>query len=66
MGLFVLVGFGLILSHFKYGTWTGLAVAFIVVSMNIQVGLFMQKFWFNVFINGFNNDALGSAVTTGN
>ena len=48
MLVFTLLGFGLLLSFLKYGTWSGMATALMVVSVNIQLGLLMQKFWFNV------------------
>ena len=69
MALFALVGFGLLLSFLKYGTWSGMAIALMVIAINIQLGLMMQKFWYNVFINGFgsieNRAASVAAINTG-
>ena len=55
MAAFALLGFGLLLSFLKYGTWSGMATALLVISVNIQLGLLFQKFWFNIFTNGFGN-----------
>ncbi len=56
MLVFALLGFGLLLSFLKYGTWSGMATALMVVSVNIQLGLLMQKFWFNVFLYDFGSN----------
>lgn len=61
MLVFTLLGFGLLLSFLKYGTWSGMATALMVVSVNIQLGLLMQKFWFNVLQYEF-----GSSVSISN
>lgn len=57
MAVFALLGFGLLLSFLKYGTWSGMATALLVISVNIQLGLLFQKFWFNIFTNAFGNTA---------
>jgi len=56
MAVFSLIGFGLLLSFLKYGTWSGMATALLVISVNIQLGLLLQKFWFIVFTNSFGNN----------
>ena len=55
MTVFALLGFGLLLSFLKYGTWSGMATALLVVSVNNQLGLLIQKFWFIIFTNSFGN-----------
>lgn len=55
MVVFALLGFGLLLSFLKYGTWSGMATALMVVSVNIQLGLLIQKFWFNTLLYDFGN-----------
>jgi hypothetical protein len=53
LGMFVLMGFGLVLSYYKFGNWLGMTTAIIVVVLNIQLSPLLQKFWFNVFIYHF-------------
>lgn len=55
MALFVLVGFGLLLSAYRFGNWLGMATAIIVVAVSVQLSPLLQKFWFNVFLTGFGN-----------
>lgn len=51
--LFTIVGFGLLLNVFKFGTWLGTGTAILVAAINIQYSPLLQKFWFSVFITGF-------------
>ena len=51
--LFTIVGFGLLLNAYKFGTWLGTGTAIIVVAILIQLSPLLQKFWFSVFISGF-------------
>lgn len=51
--LFTIVGFGLLLNVFKFGTWLGAGTAILVAAVTIQFSPLLQKFWFSVFITGF-------------
>lgn len=53
MALFVLVGFGLVLSYYRFGNWLGMATSILVVAVSVQLAPLIQKFWFSVFISGF-------------
>ena len=55
MSLFVLVGFGLLLSTYRFATWLGITTAIMVVALSIQFGPLLQKFWFSIFITGFGS-----------
>jgi ABC-type transport system involved in multi-copper enzyme maturation permease subunit len=55
LGLFVLVGFGMVLSFYRFGSWLGMATAIIVVAVSVQLAPLIQKFWFSVFITSFGN-----------
>lgn len=52
--LFTIVGFGLLLNVFKFGTWLGAGTAILVAAVSIQFSPLLQKFWFSVFITGFS------------
>lgn len=47
------LGFGLLLVHWRFGIKQTLVIALIVCSVNAQLGPLMQQFWYNVFIKGF-------------
>lgn len=53
MSLFA-VGIGLMLSYYGRGTALGLATAIFAIALNIQLSPLLQKFWFNVFVGGFD------------
>lgn len=54
LGLFVLVGFGLILSFYRYGNWLGMGCAVIVLAISSIIGPLFQKLaWLIVFSKGF-------------
>lgn len=63
--VYTLLGFGLLLSAFKNSKWSGMAIALLVVSFNIIVGVLLQDLWFEIFF-GFRKDLtngnLGSTV----
>lgn len=52
--IFVVIGFGLLLSYFKRATFSALYISIITVSLTIIVSPIFQKFWFNIFITDFN------------
>lgn len=54
--MFIMLGFGLVLGYLKYQAWSGITVSLLAVSVNIILGLMMQKFWYNTFTNGFGSD----------
>lgn len=60
--IFILVGFGSLLSYLKHQTLSGIAIALLTLSINIHLGLMIQKFWYNTFINGFNNNVSTTTV----
>jgi hypothetical protein len=64
MFIFTLVGFGLLLNVYKYGTWLGTGSAIIVVAMSIVLGPLLQKFWFCVFISSFKDVVSSSTITS--
>lgn len=68
MALFVLVGFGLVLSYYRFGNWLGMATAIVVVAVSVQLAPLLQKFWFSVFISGFGTvnspDSVGANIQT--
>lgn len=43
LGLFVLVGFGLVLSYYRYGNWLGMSCALIVLAISSIIGPLFQK-----------------------
>lgn len=55
MGMFVVLGFGMMLSYYKYGTQLGIITALVVVGISIQLAPLLQKLWFGVFASGFNS-----------
>jgi hypothetical protein len=52
--IFVVIGFGLLLSYFKRATFSALFTSIITVSLTVIVSPIFQKFWFNIFITNFN------------
>lgn len=60
--MFGLVGFGLLLSAYRYGTWLGTSSAIIIMAVILQYSPLMQKFWFSVFITGFGTQPDAAAV----
>ena len=62
MMIFTILGFGLILNVYKFGTWLGTGTAIIVAALNIQFSPLMQQFWFSVFISGFTNEPTTAQV----
>ena len=51
--LFVVVGFGLIFAFLKKGTALGLLISLFTVSFALVIAPPLQKWWFNVFVGGF-------------
>jgi ABC-type transport system involved in multi-copper enzyme maturation permease subunit len=62
LALFVLMGFGMVLSYYKFGNWIGMTTAIVVVILNIQLSPLMQKFWFSVIISHFGKLNIPSLV----
>lgn len=55
--IFVVLGFGLILTYFKKGTASALLTVLFIVSYTAILSPILQKFWFNVFITDFQGAA---------
>lgn len=55
--VFVVIGFGLLLSHFKRGTFLALFTSILTVSFAIILSPIFSKFWFNIFITNFQGAA---------
>jgi hypothetical protein len=53
LAVFVLVGFGMVLSYYRFAHWLGMATAILVVALSVQLAPLIQKFWFSVFITSF-------------
>jgi hypothetical protein len=51
--IFVVIGFGLLLTYFKRGTFSALFTSILVASLTTAVSPILQKFWFNVLITNF-------------
>lgn len=47
------LGFGLLLVHFKLGIQQTLIIALLVCFVNLLMGPMVQQFWYNVFTRGF-------------
>lgn len=62
MGLFTIVGYGLLLSSYKNASWFGFAVALITVAISIQLSPLLQKFWFWTFNTSFTSSPAPSDV----
>ena len=62
MALFTIVGFGLLLSSYKFGTWLGMASAIMVVAISIQFSPVLQTLWFQTFNTGFRGSPTASQV----
>jgi len=61
MSLFA-VGLGLMLSYFGKGTSLGLGTAIFAIALNIQLSPLLQKFWFDVFVGGFDRTVVSGAT----
>jgi hypothetical protein len=55
--IFVVIGFGLLLSYFKRATFSALFVSIFTVSLTAIVSPILQKLWFNIFITNFQGAA---------
>lgn len=53
---FVVVGFGLLLSSFKYSKLSGMAISIFVVSLNYLIGPLLQQLWFIAFLSWLTGD----------
>lgn len=58
------LGFGLLLIHYRFSIKQTIIVALVVCAVNVQIGPLMQQFWYNVFIAGFNKGFIPSSNTT--
>lgn len=56
--VFTILGFGLIFAYFKTATMTGLFLSTFIVSFTMLLSPILQKWWFNVFIYGFNGNPI--------
>jgi hypothetical protein len=64
--VFTVIGFGLIFSYFRTATLSGIFISLIIVSLTILISPIFQKFWFNVFIYGFNGPAIAGFTADSN
>lgn len=64
MGLFTLVGFGLLLASYRNATWIGMLTTLLTVALGIQANPLMQKLWFGAFFTGFTNSPTVAEVPT--
>jgi hypothetical protein len=55
MFVFMVVGFGMLLNVYRFGTWLGSGTAIMVAAICILLSPLLQKFWFSVFVTGFNS-----------
>lgn len=52
-GLFAILGFGLVLSVYRWGNWLGLATAVFVFGVSAQLGPLLQQLWQYVFLSAY-------------
>ena len=68
LAFFTIVGFGLLLSSYRHGTWLGMASTIIVVAISLQLSPILQTLWFQTFNTSFketpNPDGVGAQVRT--
>jgi hypothetical protein len=50
------------LSYFGKGTALGLGTAIFAIALNIQLSPLLQKFWFDVFVGGFDRTVASGAT----
>lgn len=55
--VFVVIGFGLLLSYYKRASFLAIFASIFTVSLTIIISPILQKFWFNVFITDFQGTA---------
>lgn len=48
---FAIVGFGLVLSVYRWANWSGLATSIVVFAVSSQIGPLFQLMWQSAFIN---------------
>mgnify|MGYP000904679372 CR=1 FL=1 len=48
LAFFVIIGFGMILSIFRFGSWLGIVTAIITVAMSLHLSPILQKIFFGV------------------
>lgn len=48
LAFFVIMGFGMVLSIFRFGSWLGIATAIITVAMSLHLSPILQKIFFGV------------------
>jgi hypothetical protein len=65
LSMLAILGYGLIISYFKNGILTGMATTLLIVSINVQLGPLIHKFWYNVFMIGFQSKASNSSSIAG-
>jgi hypothetical protein len=61
--MLAILGYGLLISYFKNGILTGMATTLLIVSINVQLGPLLHRFWYDVFISGFKTTSAVSAVS---
>lgn len=58
------LGFGLLLVHYRFSIKQTIIVALVVCAVNVQMGPLVQQFWYNVFIAGFNKGFTSTTAFT--
>lgn len=59
--IFVVIGFGLFLGYYVENIFTAIFTALYVVSLTVILSPLLQKFWLNIFLNGFNTTLKSSS-----
>jgi hypothetical protein len=62
--MMVIIGCGLMLSIYRYGSWLGITTAIIVVAISILLSPLLQKLWFSIIITKFGNDNMPNIMGT--
>lgn len=62
LAFFVIMGFGMLLSLYKFGSWLGIVTAIITVAISLQFNPIIQKIFFGAFNTSFGNNNLTDQV----
>jgi hypothetical protein len=55
LGIFAVLGFGLVLSVYRCASWLGIVTALLVFAIFIQLSPILQSLWFGSFIDPYTN-----------
>jgi|JI10StandDraft_1071094.scaffolds.fasta_scaffold159860_2 hypothetical protein len=53
LGLFAILGFGLVLSVFRCASWLGVVTSILVFAIFVQLSPILQSLFFNSFVDSF-------------